>query len=177
VTQAGTPTPPPSGTLLFQEAFDDANVAARGWYDNTAILLSTIEHIPGSVSSLQYTFNQGATAPTTGSALRHKFTPSDSVYLGYWVKYSTNWVGCKTLSSTRVPLLTTLEDDYRAGLVRPSHGLSNRTRHAASPFRMGPTSTRPDRRRFDERPKTVVSRAATDRATYPDNCYSNGTRW
>src|SRR5262249_51591445 len=77
-SQAGVPTPPPTGTILFQEGFEDANVASRGWYDNTSVLLSTAEHVPNSASSIQYTFNQAATQPTNGSALRHKFTPSDS---------------------------------------------------------------------------------------------------
>src|SRR5262249_2677219 len=57
-SQAGVPTPPPTGTILFQEGFEDANVASRGWYDNTSVLLSTAEHVPNSASSIQYTFNQ-----------------------------------------------------------------------------------------------------------------------
>lgn len=112
VNQAGasTSTSPPPGTMLFLENFEDGNVASRGWYDNTTVLLSTTEHIPGSTSSIQYTFNQGATTPTAGSALRHTFTPSDSVYLGYWVKYSTNWVGSqKTYHPHEFHFLTTLD--------------------------------------------------------------------
>src|SRR5258708_27679405 len=84
VTVSNLASPPPAGTLLFQEGFEDANLSARGWYDNTTPLLSTAEHVASSASSIQYTFNQAATTPTAGSAGRHKFTPSDSVYLGYW---------------------------------------------------------------------------------------------
>jgi len=88
-----TAPPPPGGTLLFQENFEDANLSARGWYDNTSVQLSTVEHIAGSTSSAQYHFLPGATTPTSGGAQRHKFTPSNSFYLSYYVKYSTNWVG------------------------------------------------------------------------------------
>jgi uncharacterized protein YjdB len=85
------------GTLLFQENFEDANLASRGWYDNTGAVLSTTEHITGSNSSAQYRFLAGATAPTSGNAQRHKFTPTNSFYLSYYVKYSTNWVGSNQL--------------------------------------------------------------------------------
>jgi len=88
-----TATPPSGGTLLFQENFEDANLAARGWYDNTSTLLSTTEHISGSNSSAQYRYLVGAQTPTTGGSQRHKFTPTSSLYVSYYVKYSANWVG------------------------------------------------------------------------------------
>ena len=88
-----TAAPLPGGTLLFQEDFQDANLASRGWYDNTSVLLSTTEHIAGSNNSAQYRFLAGAQTPTTGGAQRHKFTPTSSLYVSYYVKYSANWVG------------------------------------------------------------------------------------
>lgn len=90
---APPPPPPPEGTLLFAEDFEDANLASRGWYDNTTVLLSTTEHIPGSNSSAQYRFLAGATTAINGGAQRHKFTPTNSFYVSYHVKYSSNWVG------------------------------------------------------------------------------------
>jgi hypothetical protein len=87
------PPPPPGGTLLFQENFDDANIASRGWYDNTRVELSSVEHIPGSTASAQYHWLRGASTPTSGNAQRHQFTPTGSVYVSYWVKYSANYVG------------------------------------------------------------------------------------
>jgi uncharacterized protein YjdB len=93
-TSSVTVTAPSSGgTLLFQENFEDTNLASRGWYDNTGAVLSTTEHIAGSNSSAQYRWLAGATAPTSGNAQRHKFTPTNSFYLSYYVKYSANWVG------------------------------------------------------------------------------------
>jgi hypothetical protein len=38
-------------------------------------------------------FTSGSAAPVAGGALRHLFTPSPTVYISVWVKYSTNWVG------------------------------------------------------------------------------------
>ena len=111
--QAPPPPPPPGGTLLFQENFEDNSLGSRGWYDNTKVLLSTTEHIPGSVSSSQYRFLVGATTPTIGTAQRHKFTPSNSFYLSYYVKYSANWVGStKAYHPHEFYTLSTLDGDY-----------------------------------------------------------------
>jgi len=108
----GSPPPPPPG-LLFQEDFENTSMSSRGWYDNTSVLLSTTEHIAGSVSSAQYRFLTGATTPTTGGAQRHKFTPSSSFYLSYYVKYSTNWVGStKAYHPHEFYTLSNLDGDY-----------------------------------------------------------------
>jgi uncharacterized protein YjdB len=111
--QAPPPPPPPGGTLLFEEDFENASIASRGWYDNTSVQLSTTEHIAGSVSSAQYHFLAGATIPTTGGSQRHKFTPSNSFYLSYYVKYSTNWVGSGNVDHPHeFYTLSTLDGDW-----------------------------------------------------------------
>ena len=80
--------------VLFTEKFDDANLSSRGWYDNTTIKLSTSEHTTGSVSSAEYHFAKGATVPEiSGGSIRKKFIESETVYIGYYVKHSTNWIG------------------------------------------------------------------------------------
>jgi Bacterial Ig-like domain (group 2)/Fibronectin type III domain len=113
VTAAPPPPPPPPGSLLFQENFEDANLASRGWYDNTNVLLSTTEHIAGSNSSAQYRFLAGATTPTNGGAQRHKFPASNSFYLSYYVKYSTNWIGSnKAYHPHEFYTLSTLDGDW-----------------------------------------------------------------
>ena len=110
---APPPPPPPGGTLLFHEDYEDANIASRGWYDNTNVQLSTTEHIAGSTASAQYHFLAGATGPTSGDAQRHKFTASNSVYISYSVKYSSNWVGSgQTYHPHEFYLLSTLDGDY-----------------------------------------------------------------
>jgi hypothetical protein len=99
--------------LLFHEDFEDANIASRGWYDNTTAILSTTEHITGSNSSAQYRFLAGATSPTSGTAQRHKFTPSNSFYVSYYVKYSTNWVGSgQDYHPHEFYAMSTLDGDY-----------------------------------------------------------------
>jgi uncharacterized protein YjdB len=119
VTSPPPPPPPPSGNLLFQENFEDANLASRGWYDNTSVLLSTTEHLSGSVASAQYHWLQGATTPTTGGSERHKFTPSSSVYISYYVKYSANWVGSNhDYHPHEFYLMSTMDGDYDG----PSNG-------------------------------------------------------
>jgi hypothetical protein len=79
--------------VLFNESFDDANVGQRGWYDNTRAYISTTEHSPGSAASLQFHFAPGATTPDSGGGMRHLFAATNSVYLRYYVKHSSNWVG------------------------------------------------------------------------------------
>jgi uncharacterized protein YjdB len=113
LTVQSTQPPPPPGTLLFEEDFENSNIASRGWYDNTSVQLSTTEHIAGSVSSAQYRFLAGATTPTSGGSQRHKFTPSNSFYLSYYVKYSTNWVGsAKAYHPHEFYALSTLDGDW-----------------------------------------------------------------
>jgi hypothetical protein len=110
---APPPPPPPGGTLLFQENFEDASLASRGWYDNTSVLLSTTEHIAGSNSSAQYRFLAGATTPTSGGSQRHKFTPSNSFYVSFYVKYSANWVGSgRAYHPHEFYVLSTLDGEY-----------------------------------------------------------------
>jgi hypothetical protein len=103
-----------SGTILFQESFEDANLSSRNWYDNTSVLLSTAEHTgTGSTSSAQYHFLAGATTPTTGGAQRHKFTASNSVYISYNLKYTANWVGSNQLYHPHeIYVMSSMDGDY-----------------------------------------------------------------
>ncbi len=101
------------GTVLFQEYFDDADFTSRGWYDNTDLQLSTTEHIPGSTSSVEFHFNQGATTPTSGSAIRKKFLETDEIYASYHVKYSSNWEGSnRSYHPHEFLILTNLDGDW-----------------------------------------------------------------
>jgi hypothetical protein len=106
-------------TLLFQESFDDTNFGARGWYDLPSggiTSVTTAEHIPGSAGSLQVNFPQGPnTTPTPSTAARHLFTPTNSVYLRFWVKHSTNWVGSGLTYHPHEFYFLTTEDAQYAG--------------------------------------------------------------
>src|SRR5438309_1391481 len=86
-------TSPSSGTILFQETFEDNAFAARGWYDNTSMATTAAQHIPGSAAALEEHFLAGATTPVAGGSARHLFSPTPTLYVSYWVKYSSNWVG------------------------------------------------------------------------------------
>ncbi|HYR13869.1 MAG TPA: fibronectin type III domain-containing protein, partial [Mycobacterium sp.] len=82
-----------SGTILLQEGFEDNAFGARGWYDNASMATTTAQHLPGSASAAEFHFPAGATTPTSGGAARHLFPASPTLYVSYWVKYSSNWVG------------------------------------------------------------------------------------
>jgi hypothetical protein len=79
--------------ILFTELFDDAAIASRGWYDYTSPVISTTEHIQGSTGSLELTWLAGQTIPIQGNAMRRLFTASEEIYLSYWVKYCSNYIG------------------------------------------------------------------------------------
>jgi hypothetical protein len=69
--------------------------------------------VTGSTRSLEYRFPAGSTTPTAGSALRRKFAASDSVYLSYYVRYSTNWVGSQQpYHPHEFHFLTNLDGDF-----------------------------------------------------------------
>src|SRR5262245_48378961 len=77
-----------NAALLFEESFEDTNFKGRGWYDGKGPLLSSVEHASNSTHSAEFHWRPGATTPDSGTAIRRKFAPSESVYVGYWVKYS-----------------------------------------------------------------------------------------
>lgn len=81
------------GEYLFQENFEDSDFSNRGWYDNVSPVLNSVETVPASAKSLEFNFPVGATRPISGGAMRKKFVETDSVYLSYFVKYSSNWQG------------------------------------------------------------------------------------
>ena len=81
------------GVVLFQETFEDNAFAARGWYDNTNIVTTTAQHITGSTQAAEMHFTVGSTTPVAGGAARHLFAATSTLYVSYWVKYSSNWVG------------------------------------------------------------------------------------
>jgi len=104
-----------SQTVFFQESFDDNEVANRGWYDNTNISITTTEHISNSAGSAEFKFLKGAKTPTQGGGMRRLFTPSDEVFLSYWVKYSSNWVGSQKPYHPHEFSFVTTENDKWVG--------------------------------------------------------------
>jgi hypothetical protein len=100
-------------TILFTEDFENTNLAAKGWYDNVNQTFSTVEHIPGSNRSLEYRWTPGGSQPTSGGALRRAFAPTTTLYISYWVKYSSNYVGTGlTYGPHEFYVLTTAESAF-----------------------------------------------------------------
>jgi hypothetical protein len=108
-TSAVTVTVSTGSTTLFSEGFEDTNIASRGWFDATNIAVAT-DARPGSSGThvLQYHWSVGDVAPQGIGTTRHDFTPSNSVYLSYWVKTSTSFVQ----SGHLFYFLTTADDHY-----------------------------------------------------------------
>ncbi|MBM2814828.1 MAG: type sorting protein [Ignavibacteria bacterium] len=100
-------------TVFFTEYFDDNSIASRGWYDNTIINISSTERHGTSGSAAEFKFLKGARTPQSGGGIRRLFTPSDEVYLSYWVKYSSNWVGSqKPYHPHEFSFVTTINDKW-----------------------------------------------------------------
>lgn len=78
--------------IFFKETFDDVNFTQRGWYDNTTIPTTTSEYHGASGKAAEYKFQKGNSTPN-GGAIRRLFTPTKTLYLSYWVKYSSNYMG------------------------------------------------------------------------------------
>lgn len=107
----------PAAVMLVSEGFDDASLAARGWYDLPAggiQSISTAEHNAGA-GSLQISFPAGATTAVPPVVARHQFAATPSVYVRYWVKHSANWVGSGHPYHPHEFYIVTTEDDAYVG--------------------------------------------------------------
>ncbi len=82
---------PGGGTVLFTEPFDDADFGSRGWYDGSAGTIVTSDTVSGGAYECH--FSQGASGCDGGTPARHLFTASESVYLRFHLKFSSDWVG------------------------------------------------------------------------------------
>jgi len=108
---ATTPAAPVSGVTLFTESFDNNSFASRGWYDNTA--QGTIVSGGQAGNSMQWAWSQGATTPTNGGSMRMQFTPSDSLYVSFYVKFQSGWRGSqKTYHPHMMLIPSNLDSEY-----------------------------------------------------------------
>lgn len=77
--------------ILFQEEFEDGNLASRGWYDivrwGTEFFISTAERRSQN-ASLEVRYQSGSTGPY----MRHQFPGQDRVYSRYYRKWASNWL-------------------------------------------------------------------------------------
>lgn len=76
-------------SVLIFEDFESGDFTSKGWYDGFKDQRTTVEYKNGT-HSYAGNFAKGA---TTSGAGRHLFPATDKLYISYWVKYSSNWVG------------------------------------------------------------------------------------
>lgn len=88
---SGTSDIPGGGTVLFEETFEDTDFQNRGWYDGSGAI-TTSEQVNGN-AAFECTYSMGATGCDGGTPARHLFTDSESVYLAFHLKLSSNWQG------------------------------------------------------------------------------------
>jgi hypothetical protein len=105
------------GTILFSEGFEDGNLGGRGWFGATSVA-TTADARPGSAGAraLEWHWTTGMTAPH--SASRMDFVPSTTIYLSYWVKQSSNWIGSGQSYHPHMFQLLTTADDHWIGPSR-----------------------------------------------------------
>jgi hypothetical protein len=75
--------------ILIFEDYESGDFQNKGWYDGFADQRTTNEYKNGT-HSYEGHFAKGALNSGAG---RRLFTPTDKVYISYWVKYSANWIG------------------------------------------------------------------------------------
>lgn len=96
--------------LLFED-FEKPDFQAKGWYDGMPDKRSASEHKNGSYA-YEADFKSRTVAVPAG---RHLFSPTDKVYIGYWVKYSSNWVGSRVAYHPHEWCILTTEDSPLQG--------------------------------------------------------------
>ena len=91
---AATPSMPID--VLFNDPIEDNNFVNRGWYDGPEAYTVTMDSdnaaVNGSSASIAALYQQGETKPSWVN-MRHSLLETENVYLSFYVKYSSNWVG------------------------------------------------------------------------------------
>jgi len=182
------------GAAIFKETFDDINFASRGWYDNTTH--GTVVSGGKSGNSLQWAWAQGATRPTNGTAMRKKFTPTDSLYVSFYVKFQTGWRGSQKAYHPHMILIPSdLDGDYTPlannylntyvefvsdigspYTIRPLLGIQDQKRVNTSNGTLPNNLTAVTENRSVAYCNSPVPQGATG-ACYADNPYYSATGW
>ena len=167
--------------MVFQERFDDTALGSRGWYDGTHPVLSPVTRGGTSRRSLEYRFETGSTKPFAGSPLRKKLSPSESVFLSYYVKYSDNWVGSQQLYHPHeFHFLTTADDDWAP--LSNTHLTVYVEQTAGTPLVAIQDGANIDQARTGENLTRATERRGVagcngDGDRYPGHCYLAGHAW
>lgn len=94
-SSAGTPNSiPEDGTrsIYFNEGFDDTNVRSRSWFDGSTFNIDRAVRYAGT-GSLNWTWTTGDVSPATTYTLRKDFTATDSLYVSFYWRFNSDWIG------------------------------------------------------------------------------------
>ncbi len=92
----------PNGTLFFTESFEDSiwtEADGGGWYDSPQGSIVAAPAPGGGANSFRCDYNVGSSICTGGRPARHLFPATETFYLRFWVRFSSNWVGGNDLFS------------------------------------------------------------------------------
>ncbi|MBW7996464.1 MAG: hypothetical protein FVQ81_07850 [Candidatus Glassbacteria bacterium] len=78
-------------TVLFEDKFEDTDWASRGWYDSPDLEITSADHIQGSGHSCVWHWKKKGDRKPVGGHGRVLFTPTESVTLSFYIKFSTDW--------------------------------------------------------------------------------------
>lgn len=81
-----------AGQILVEESFEDTRFGERGWYDNLNYTITSRYAVEGS-HCLEIKFLTGSSLPTAGGAMRILFPETEVVFVRYFRKFSSQWVG------------------------------------------------------------------------------------
>ena len=116
-TTTGTAVTLSLGRPLFVERFEDTSIGSRDWFDGTTVPVVAGARTGGEGASVaQWSWASSATTPTNFVVARKDFTPTDSIYLSYWVQHSTNWVGSGQGDHPHLMHFLTTDDDHYGSL-------------------------------------------------------------
>lgn len=107
VAQTDGPTP------FFAEGFDDEQLHQRGWYDGNRFTISTQEPFSGT-GSVEFSWKERTTTPSSTSVMRRLFQPSESVYVRFRIRFSDGWGWSgRPYHPHLMHFMTTENDKYR----------------------------------------------------------------
>ncbi len=75
--------------ILFREAFEDEMLEKRGWYDGTACRIA--DNSAYGKGCIEYEWIKGIQPAQGSSPHRHLFTPTDKVYIRFYLRLSGDW--------------------------------------------------------------------------------------
>jgi hypothetical protein len=76
--------------VRFHEAFDNAALLERGWYDGERFVIAAERPLKGS-GCIEYRWTAGSTTPAESHGVRRLFEPSNTVYLRFALRLSKGW--------------------------------------------------------------------------------------